>query len=231
MKTWLHLGEKTPDYRSVMSAQGDIRIGSKIIPKGRTVIAEQIAGDGIHICSEADGGAGWGDHSQIAGVDALITSVPGQYLLVRTADCYPVLLQDAQNRAVAAIHSGREGTRLNIVGKTVRVLQDEYGILPAEITAHIGAGICARHYEVDEATWESFNTSLKEMGCAADAAPAGSRHLDLRLAIFRQLIAAGIPFYNIEQQFVCTLESAVHHSYRRDRTSNRQMNLIGLEYE
>lgn len=123
----------------------------------------------------------------------MITSVPGQYLLVRTADCYPVLLQDAQNRAVAAIHSGREGTRLNIVGKTVRVLQDEYGILPAEITAHIGAGICARHYEVDEATWESFNTSLKEMGCAADAAPAGSRHLDLRLAIFRQLIAAGIP--------------------------------------
>jgi YfiH family protein len=229
MNTWLHLGEKTPDYRGVMRDQGDIRIGDKVIPASSTVIAEQIAGDGIHICSDQDSGAGWGRHPQIAAADALITNLPGQYLLIRTADCYPVLLTDAQNRAVAAIHSGREGTRLNIAGKAVRALEKHFGIRPAELTAHIGAGICARHYEVDVATWESFNASLKAMGCAAD--PAGFRHLDLRLAIFRQLIAAGIPFYNIEQQFACTLESAVHHSYRRDGTRNRQMNIIGIEHE
>ncbi len=229
MTTWLHLGTKTPDYRRVMRAQGDILIGDKLVPAGRTVIAEQIAGDGIHICSEADCGAGWGGHPQIAAADALITAVPKQYLLIRTADCYPVLLQDSRHRAVAAIHSGREGTRLNIAGKTVRALAENFGIAPGEITAHIGAGICARHYEVDTATWENFNAGLKALGCAAD--PSGYRHLDLRLAIFRQLIAAGIPFYNIEQQIVCTLESSVHHSFRRDGTRNRQINLIGLEYE
>ena len=148
MNTWLHLGEKTPDYRSVMRDQGDIRIGDKVIPASSTVIAEQIAGDGIHICSDQDSGAGWGRHPQIAAADALITNLPGQYLLIRTADCYPVLLTDAQNRAVAAIHSGREGTRLNIAGKAVRALEEHFGIRPAELTAHIGAGICARHYEV-----------------------------------------------------------------------------------
>ncbi len=229
MKTWLHFGGKEPDYRGLMRVQGDIRIGDKVVPAANTVIAEQVAGSGIHLCADQDSGAGWGPHPQIAGVDALISNIPGQYLLIRTADCYPVLLADAQNRAVAAIHSGREGTRLNIAGKTVRALEEHFGIRPAELTAHIGAGICAKHYEVDEATWSDFNASLKEMGCAPD--PSGFRHLDLRLGIFRQLIAAGIPFYNIEQDFACTLESSRHNSYRQDGTRNRQINLIGLEYD
>lgn len=229
MKTWLHLGELEPGYREVMRAQGDIRVGEKLIPASRTVIAEQVAGDAVQICSEADGGAGWGEHPQIPGADALITNIPGQYLMIRTADCYPVLLRDTQNRAVAAIHSGREGTRLNIVGQTIRLLQERFGIEAKELTAYIGAGICARHYEVDAAIWESFNASMKAMGCAPDGAEY--RHIDLRLAIFRQLVAAGLTFFNIEQQFVCTLESSVHYSYRRDGTRNRQINLIGLEYE
>lgn len=229
MKTWLHLGDKEPDYRGLMRVQGDIRIGGKVVPASRTVIAEQIAADGVHLCSEADLGAGWGNHSQIAGADALITDIPRQYLLIRTADCFPVLLQDTQNRAVAAIHSGREGTRLNVVGKTIRILRDRFGIAAAELVAHVGAGICGRHYEVDEATWRDFCGALQEQ----DFAPGQSeyRHIDLRRAIFSQLIAAGIPFFNIEQQFVCTLESSVHYSYRRDGTRNRQINLIGLEYE
>lgn len=229
MTTWLHLGEREPGYRRVMRDQGDIRVGGKTIPASRTVVAEQVARDGVHICGEEDCGAGWGSHPQIAGADALITSVPNQYLLVRTADCLPVLLRDAQNRAVAAIHSGREGTRLNITGKTVRLLEERFGIAAKDLVAYIGPGICARHYEVDAATWEEFNASLSRQGLAPD--PSGFRHLDLRLAVFRQLIAAGLPFFNIEQQFVCTMESSVHHSYRRDGTHDRQMNLIGLEYE
>ncbi len=223
MNTWLHLGEAQPAYRELMRAQTDFRIGAKPIPAGRTVIAEQVAGAGVHICTEADSGAGWGSHPQIAGVDALITAIPRQYLLIRTADCFPVLLRDARHRAVAAVHSGREGTRLNIVGKTIRLLRSEFGIEPAELTAHVGPGICARHYEVDEATWEAFSASVPDA--------SEHRHPDLRLAIFRQLIAAGLPFFNIEQQFVCTLESRAHHSFRRDGTRDRQINLIGLEYE
>lgn len=229
MRTWLHLGALEPDYRGLMRAQADFLIAGKLIPAAQTVIAEQVAGAEIHICSEADGGAGWGEHPQIPGADALITDIPGQYLLIRTADCYPVLLQDAHNRAVAAIHSGREGTRHNIVGKTIGLLRERFGIAANELTAHIGAGICARHYEVDEVTWQEFKQSLNEQGQGSDSAEF--RHLDLRLAIFQQLIAAGITFYNIEQQFVCTLESSVHYSYRRDQTRNRQINLIGLEYE
>ncbi len=229
MTSWLHLGGQNPSYRQLMREQGDIRVGGKTIPANRTVIAEQVARDGVHICAEEDCGAGWGGHPQIAGADALITAIPRQYLLVRTADCYPVLLKDAQNRAVAAIHSGREGTRLNITGKTVRLLEERFGIAAKDLLAYIGPGICARHYEVDAATWEEFNTSLSRQGCAPD--PSEFRHLDLRLAVFRQLIAAGLPFFNIEQEFVCTLESRAHHSYRRDGTRDRQMNLIGLEDE
>ena len=36
--------------------------------------------------------------------DALVTNRPGILLIIKTADCLPALVVDAQNRAVAAVH-------------------------------------------------------------------------------------------------------------------------------
>lgn len=229
MKIWWHLGDGNPDYRGIMREQGDFCVGDKRIPAHRVVIAEQVHSAQVHLCSEADSGAGFGSHPQIAGADGLVTAVPGQYLLIRTADCLPVLLADSQNRAVGAVHSGREGTRKNIVGRAVRLLQDKFAIAAQDLLAYIGAGVCRQHYEVDEQTWEEYNRALREQGLFPDLSLY--RHPDIRLGVFQQLIAAGIPFRNIEQVCICTYEAYNYHSYRRDGTRNRQINLIGMEYE
>lgn len=228
LKAWLHLGGKEPEYHALLKAGRDFTVAGKEIELSSLVIAQQVHADGVHICKPQDSGAGIAK-PKIAGADALISSTPGQYLLIRTADCYPVLLEDIRGRAVAAIHSGREGSRLNIVGKSIRILKEEFGIQPNELLAHVGAGICSKHYQVDEATWQKFRES-QPLPCLCNPED-GSRVIDLRVAVFRQLIEAGLPFYNIEQEFVCTLESANHHSHRRDGGSQRQINLIGLEYE
>ena len=62
----------------------------------------QLHSDIVHRLDEAPGGKLEGD--------ALMTNVPGLLLVIRTADCLPVLLVDAENRAVAAVHCGWRGT-------------------------------------------------------------------------------------------------------------------------
>jgi len=229
VKTWLHLGNGTPDYRSIMAAHHDFYIGDKLIPASRVVICQQTHSREVHICSEADSGAGFGAHPQIAVADGFVTNVPHQYLLIRTADCTPVLFTDKLHRAVGAVHSGREGTRKNIVGRAVELLKSEYGIEPGDLCAWIGAGICVDHYRVNRAVYDEFHTSLIETGISPG--PRYDLKLDIRHCIFQQLIAAGIAFRDIEQDHSCTFETQGYHSFRRDGTHNRQIKLVGIEYD
>ncbi len=229
MRTFFHLGNIEPDYRSIMKEHAGVRIGGKDIQAEHLVIAEQIQSDHVHICSGSDFGAGFGDHPQIQGSDALVTNIPGQFLLIRTADCFPILLLDVNCGAVGAIHSGREGTRKNIAGKTVDLMGLEFGISPRDLIALIGPGICENHYEVGGDIWAEYNRSMKNGGFKT--LDPGKRKIDLRSGIYSQLLAAGIPAANIKHQNICTFESAEHFSFRKNGTHNRQINIVGIEYE
>ncbi len=229
MKYFLHLGTTKPDYRGIMSDQRDFFINDKLIPADSVVVAEQTLSDLVHVCRESDSGAGFGDHPQIPVADGLLSNIPGQYLLIRTADCTPLLFVDSKLRAVGAVHSGREGTRQNIAGKAVALLHSQYGILPQDLNVWIGAGICARHYPVSDAVWDEFIASLSALGL--DTSMQQRPYVDIRLSIFQQLLAAGIPYKNIEQDMACTWESRQYFSWRRDGSRNRQINIVGLENE
>ena len=52
--------------------------------------------------------------------DAVITDSPGLCVCVKTADCIPILLYDARQRIVAAVHAGWRGTVAGIVKKTIK---------------------------------------------------------------------------------------------------------------
>ena len=81
--------------------------------------------------------------------DALITNEPGVALVVFTADCTPILLQDPVTGAVGAVHAGWRGTAMGIVGKTVEAMVREYGCNPANIRAAIGPNISFCCFETD----------------------------------------------------------------------------------
>jgi YfiH family protein len=88
--------------------------------------------------------------------DALMTNVPGLLLAVRTADCLPILLVDAANRAVAAVHCGWRGTEKRILEKAVRTMREAYGSRPGEMLAALGPCIGAACYEVGPEVREAF---------------------------------------------------------------------------
>ncbi len=112
------------------------------------IIMRQLHSDIIHRLEDVPAGKLEGD--------ALMTDVSGLLLVIRTADCLPVLLADAGHRAVAAVHCGWRGTEKRILEKTVRAMGDTYGTRPADLLAAIGPCIGAACYEVGLDVREGF---------------------------------------------------------------------------
>lgn len=222
---YTYFGDRDNEYCHLIESKDSLCVGGKVIPQSQIVCAEQVHKDKVHRCSASDSGAGFFGKAKIASADALITDIPGQYLMIRTADCFPILLFDPQGKAVAAVHSGREGTRLNILGKTLDIMVNDYGCQPADLVAHIGAGICEKHYQVDEATYDEFAKTIVKDGFKLLGEHC---YLNLRAVIFQQLLRAGLRFYNIENIHSCTFEDESYLSYRRDKSAKRQINLIGI---
>ncbi len=83
------------------------------------------------------------------GADALVTDVPGLALGIYVADCAAVYLADRHGRAIGLVHSGRAGTELNITGRTIALLQEQFGIAPADLVVHLSPCIRPPLYETD----------------------------------------------------------------------------------
>ena len=229
MKVFKFLGDASLDYRSLMQKQEDLLIDGFIVPASSLVILDQTHSCLVHECTETDSGAGLGEHPQIPIADAAITNIPGQFLLIRTADCTPVILIDEVTHTVAAIHSGREGTRNNICGQAVLQMTQHYGCNPQDIQATIGAGICGEHYQVSQEIWEQFKASFQKLGI--EAALPKARYIDIRGSIHNQLLHSGISASKIKSTGHCTFENEAYFSFRRTGTHNRQINIVGITYE
>ncbi len=225
-KLFLFLGDRTIPYRTLMANHTDFYLEGFFIKKSQVVIAEQTHSNNVHICSDSDSGAGFDEHLQITYSDALISNIPNQFLLIRTADCFPILLYDQKSEAVGAIHSGREGTKQNIVAQTIIAMQNAYSSNPSDLHAWIGAGICKKHYQVSDNIWNDFSEICTQNRLFIDKSDIP--FLDIQNVVIQQLLLAGIKAENIVKLDICTYESKNHFSYRRDGTHNRQINVIGM---
>jgi YfiH family protein len=152
--------------------------------------------------------------------DALISNHPGLGVSIRTADCYPILLADARNRAIAAIHAGWRGTAAQIVIKTLEKMNADFGTEPRDVCAAIGPGIGGCCYEVGEDVSRQFGFAIRT-------------HLDLMSENRNQLEQAGVSPQNIEALGVCTFCDAKRFfSYRREKEkAGRMTSFIMLRTE
>jgi len=152
--------------------------------------------------------------------DALVTREPDVVLMVRAADCVPVLFHAPEIGAVGAAHCGRLGLVAGVVPRAVDQLR-RWG--DTSITAWIGPYVCGACYEVPELMQQEV----------ADAVPAArattSREtpsLDLGAGVRAQLEAAGVAVEDVSR---CTRESPDLNSYRRDgAAAGRHAGLVRL---
>ena len=159
--------------------------------------------------------------------NAMITRHPRLGLVVRTADCVPIVMYAPANNIVAAVHAGWRGTAEHIAKKTVRKLIGEYDVDPSLLYIYLGpaAGPCC--YEVGSEVAALFNESVIVRG------GDGNAKLDLKAANVAQLREAGIPDENIDADPLCTItEHTLLHSWRRDGDrSGRMLSIIFMKEE
>ncbi len=164
------------------------------------------------ICVQASAGGCLGEG------DALVTSVPGRPVSVRTADCLPILMADERQRTVAAVHAGWRGTIQGIVACAARMLGRA-----EDLHVAIGPGIGHCCFEVGPEVAGQFRELFPER---ADLAARTS--IDLVEANRRQLIRAGVPPSRIYPASLCTVCRGEFHSFRRDREqAGRMVSMIG----
>jgi len=188
--------------------------------------------------------------------DGLITATPGLILAIQTADCLPIILVDAKNRAVGVFHAGWRGTRQRIVEKGVGEMRRHFGTVPRDLKAAIGPGIHHCCYEVGKEVRDKFASqftySTELLREIKDSDPVREKypllfltarapgHSDLPCRLFldlveanrRQLIDVGVIAKNIEASPLCTsCRRDLLFSYRAEKgVTGRMLAVAGIRH-
>jgi YfiH family protein len=140
--------------------------------------------------------------STIPDTDGLVTATPGVALMLRFADCQPVLLYDPAHHALGLIHAGWRGVAQGIARRAVETMVEAFGTRPEDLLAGLGPAIGPCCYTVGDKVAAAMGYVLPEWSEAMTPLGEGSWRLDLSVANAQQLAAEGVK--QIEAANLCT---------------------------
>lgn len=148
----------------------------------------------------------------------------GMVCAVLTADCIPVLIFDATEHRIAAVHVGWRGFCQAIISAALNCFSGS----PATQMAWIGPGISQRHYEVDDVVRQACLDMDQKLDVAFSESRSGHWYADLS-----RMIEISLRKYGMEQIYQCgscTFELPEYfYSYRRDGITGRMATLIWMD--
>jgi len=151
--------------------------------------------------------------------DAMITNKKNIPLVIKTADCLPILLYDKENEVIATIHSGWKGTINNIVGKTVKKMIHNFNSRPNNLVAYLYPSIRNCHFEVEDDVYNLFKQNIKNID-KYTLKKEPKYFIDLQSIIKDNLKDLGIN--NIYDSNICTYcNHTKFYSYRYNHTDKR----------
>lgn len=154
----------------------------------RVAMAEQVHGDQVAVVQEDN-------QFLVPGADALITNVSNTLLMMLYADCVPVYLFDPVTRSIGLVHAGWRGAVAGVVGKAVAAMRENFGVTPRTCLAAIGPCIGADNYEVGPEVAAQFAQMVAQQSSVIMVPRnefTGTFNLNLRQAVFAQLLQAGV---------------------------------------
>jgi YfiH family protein len=141
--------------------------------------------------------------------DAMLTDVVGLGLLVRVADCVPVVLAVPDEQLVGVVHCGRQGLVTGVVPAAVESLRERGA---TRIEAWVGPRVCGRCYELPAAMARAVADVVPE---AASTTSWGTPAADLGAGVVAQLCARDAIVHDVGAD-LCTLEDERFFSFRRE---------------
>lgn len=157
--------------------------------------------------------------------DAHYSTLANLGLLVKTADCLPVLIScESTDRpqVISAIHAGWRGVAAAIISKTVQTLLEQ-GYAPTKMKVLIGPHIQQQSFDVGLDVAEELFLAAKNSGLqnpkaviATHPTDSSKRRVNLAAIARQQLLRFQIPENAIETLAIDTVTSPGWSSYRRD---------------
>ena len=156
----------------------------------------------------------------LAKADGMLTAEPDTPLVMRFADCVPLLFYDPGRRVIGMAHAGWRGTVQDIAGRMVGLMVDAWGCRPVDIEAGIGPSIGPDCYQVGEEVVEAVERCCGTTRGLLKRDPVdGSAWLDLWACNRLLLERAGV--VRIELAGICTachLDEFYSHRAEAGRT-------------
>lgn len=209
-----HVGDNALNVRENLARLHD----ALDLPGNRTVDASQAQADRVAIIGENEYG------TRIKGVDSLITNRRGIPLMLRFADCVPILMYDPTNNVIGIAHAGWRGTVGKVVTNTVATMQQAYGTKAQDLIAYIGPSIGPCCYQIGADVRERVEQAFPRMHEQLLHAN-GKLHLNLWEANGVQLRALGVE--QIEIAAVCTADHTDDfYSWRRENAQTGRFGAI-----
>jgi polyphenol oxidase len=141
----------------------------------------------------------------LAKADGMITNQANVPLVMRFADCVPLLYHDPVKNAIGLAHAGWRGTVQGMAREMVYAMQDAYGSKSKDIVVVIGPSISQAHFQVGEEVIAAIHARYGVDDALVCRDPKdGTAYVNLWEANRRDLQAAGVE--NIEVMGLCTYE-------------------------
>ena len=141
-------------------------------------------------------------HTPHVKADAILTNRPEITLMMRFADCVPLIFYDPEQRVIGIAHAGWKGTVQKIAQLVIGRMKEKYGSTPRNILAGIGPAIGPGCYEIGS---DVLKMVLQAFGKQADdvlRTRQGKHYFNLWRANQITLIEAGVQA--IEVLEICT---------------------------
>ena len=161
----------------------------------------------------------WAMPGLVPEADALLTYTPNVAVVVRVADCVPIVLATEERDSVGVVHAGRRGLVAGVVPAAAQILLERG---KGSVTAWVGPHICGRCYELDPDTAAEVADAIP---AAASTTWTGTSAADIGAGVTAQLDELGVTVHHLGG---CTLEDDRFFSFRRNGTTQRQCALVVL---
>ncbi len=189
----------------------------------RPIFLQQVHSDVIHFIESVP-------EKELRG-DAMVTELPLVLLIIKTADCLPVLVVDESRRVIAAIHCGWRGTSKGVVKRAIQGTVTHFGCRPSDLLVGLGPCIEGECYEVGEDVLQAFEKEgLKTKFFKEHPSRKGKYLFDLKGENLSQLVSAGVDKKNIFSADCCTYCDNSLPSFRREKErAGRMLSFIGMK--